>query len=187
MALQGTRFSTRDADNDNCLCKCAQMLSGGERREWGDTHAAPMGAHPGCHPATPLPPRRLVVRCLRSLQPERHLLSGPAQHPQAQRHPLAPLPGTQLLPEGHPHADTTRQLLAHRRSGRHRNRCQPGTEGGVQDKGWLQETEPSRPLQGSFSPSYIFFTLVYPIFWEPAHRGEGQWHRGCAGGTRGRR
>lgn len=30
MALQGTRFSTRDADNDNCLCKCAQMLSGGE-------------------------------------------------------------------------------------------------------------------------------------------------------------
>ncbi|NWY59430.1 ANGP4 protein, partial [Chionis minor] len=29
MVLQGTRFSTRDADNDNCLCKCAQMLSGG--------------------------------------------------------------------------------------------------------------------------------------------------------------
>ncbi|XP_071615855.1 angiopoietin-4 isoform X1 [Heliangelus exortis] len=29
LALQGTRFSTRDADNDNCLCKCAQMLSGG--------------------------------------------------------------------------------------------------------------------------------------------------------------
>ncbi|NXW45268.1 ANGP4 protein, partial [Nyctiprogne leucopyga] len=29
MAMQGTRFSTRDADNDNCLCKCAQMLSGG--------------------------------------------------------------------------------------------------------------------------------------------------------------
>ncbi|NWS62325.1 ANGP4 protein, partial [Chunga burmeisteri] len=29
MALQGTRFSTRDADNDNCVCKCAQMLSGG--------------------------------------------------------------------------------------------------------------------------------------------------------------
>ncbi|NWU72320.1 ANGP4 protein, partial [Pterocles burchelli] len=29
MALQGTRFSTRDADNDNCFCKCAQMLSGG--------------------------------------------------------------------------------------------------------------------------------------------------------------
>lgn len=35
LALQGTRFSTRDADNDNCLCKCAQMLSGGERREGG--------------------------------------------------------------------------------------------------------------------------------------------------------
>uniref|UniRef100_G1PFU0 Angiopoietin 4 n=1 Tax=Myotis lucifugus TaxID=59463 RepID=G1PFU0_MYOLU len=29
LALEGTNFSTRDADNDNCLCKCAQMLSGG--------------------------------------------------------------------------------------------------------------------------------------------------------------
>uniref|UniRef100_A0A8D0T246 Fibrinogen C-terminal domain-containing protein n=1 Tax=Sus scrofa TaxID=9823 RepID=A0A8D0T246_PIG len=29
LVLQGTNFSTRDADNDNCLCKCAQMLSGG--------------------------------------------------------------------------------------------------------------------------------------------------------------
>ncbi|NXF12266.1 ANGP4 protein, partial [Smithornis capensis] len=29
LALHGTQFSTRDADNDNCLCKCAQMLSGG--------------------------------------------------------------------------------------------------------------------------------------------------------------
>ncbi|NXV74096.1 ANGP4 protein, partial [Atlantisia rogersi] len=29
LALQGTHFSTRDHDNDNCLCKCAQMLSGG--------------------------------------------------------------------------------------------------------------------------------------------------------------
>ncbi|NXH13796.1 ANGP4 protein, partial [Bucco capensis] len=29
LAMQGTRFSTRDSDNDNCLCKCAQMLSGG--------------------------------------------------------------------------------------------------------------------------------------------------------------
>nr|XP_013806289.1 PREDICTED: angiopoietin-2-like [Apteryx mantelli mantelli] len=29
MVLQGANFSTRDADNDNCLCKCAQMLSGG--------------------------------------------------------------------------------------------------------------------------------------------------------------
>ncbi|XP_011378400.2 angiopoietin-4 [Pteropus vampyrus] len=27
LVLQGTNFSTRDADNDNCLCKCAQMLS----------------------------------------------------------------------------------------------------------------------------------------------------------------
>lgn len=30
LALQGTAFSTRDSDNDNCMCKCAQMLSGGE-------------------------------------------------------------------------------------------------------------------------------------------------------------
>ncbi|XP_075419975.1 angiopoietin-4 isoform X2 [Tenrec ecaudatus] len=29
LVLQGTNFSTRDSDNDNCLCKCAQMLSGG--------------------------------------------------------------------------------------------------------------------------------------------------------------
>ncbi|XP_062444932.1 angiopoietin-4 [Rhea pennata] len=29
MVLQGASFSTRDADHDNCLCKCAQMLSGG--------------------------------------------------------------------------------------------------------------------------------------------------------------
>lgn len=29
LILQGTNFSTRDADNDNCHCKCAQMLSGG--------------------------------------------------------------------------------------------------------------------------------------------------------------
>lgn len=182
MALQGTRFSTRDADNDNCLCKCAQMLSGGKRRG-GDTHAAPTGAHPGCHPANPLLPRRLVVRCLRSLQPERHLLSGPAQHPQAQRHPLAPLPGTQLLPEGHPHADTTRQLLAHRRSGRHRLARREGS--GRRD-GCGRLSPPGR-CREAFPPVIFFFTLVYPIFWEPAHRGEGQWHRGRARGTRGRR
>ncbi|XP_050774296.1 angiopoietin-4 [Gopherus flavomarginatus] len=29
IVLQGINFSTRDSDNDNCLCKCAQMLSGG--------------------------------------------------------------------------------------------------------------------------------------------------------------
>ncbi|NXY90349.1 ANGP4 protein, partial [Alcedo cyanopectus] len=48
MALQGTRFSTRDADNDNCLCKCAQMLSGGEQREGGGNTR--VGASSGCHP-----------------------------------------------------------------------------------------------------------------------------------------
>ncbi|XP_051000772.1 angiopoietin-4, partial [Acomys russatus] len=26
---QGTKFSTSDMDNDNCMCKCAQMMSGG--------------------------------------------------------------------------------------------------------------------------------------------------------------
>lgn len=35
LAMQGTNFSTRDADNDNCLCKCAQMLSGGEQQGLG--------------------------------------------------------------------------------------------------------------------------------------------------------
>ncbi|XP_070600469.1 LOW QUALITY PROTEIN: angiopoietin-4 [Erythrolamprus reginae] len=29
LPLQGTSFSTWDSDNDNCMCKCAQMLSGG--------------------------------------------------------------------------------------------------------------------------------------------------------------
>lgn len=29
LVLHETNFSTRDSDNDNCLCKCAQMLSGG--------------------------------------------------------------------------------------------------------------------------------------------------------------
>ncbi|MBN3284488.1 ANGP4 protein, partial [Polyodon spathula] len=29
LVLQGTSFSTRDSDNDNCLCKCALMLTGG--------------------------------------------------------------------------------------------------------------------------------------------------------------
>lgn len=123
--------------------RCSQEVS----EPGGDAHTAPTGAHPGFHPPTLLPPRRLVVRRLRPLQPERHLLPGPAQHPQAQRHPLAPLPRAQLLPEGHPHADTTRQLLARRRPA---TAPQPVPAwhggrgpGGGREKGWLGETEPS--------------------------------------------
>jgi len=117
-----------------------------------------MGAHPRCHPPTLLPPRRVVVRRLRPLQPQRHLLPGAAQHPQAQRHPLAPLPGPQLLPEGHPHADTTRQLLA--------RRCPPGTEGGGRERGWLRETEPSPPPHRRFSPIYYFLLYFFILFSE---------------------
>ncbi|KAM4842233.1 angiopoietin-4 [Thomomys bottae] len=29
LPMKGANFSTRDADNDECLCKCAQMMSGG--------------------------------------------------------------------------------------------------------------------------------------------------------------
>ncbi|NXG39761.1 ANGP4 protein, partial [Dromaius novaehollandiae] len=55
LVLQGANFSTRDADNDNCLCKCAQMLSGGEGRAGGGR-----GAHP--------PPGPPVSRPLCSLR-----------------------------------------------------------------------------------------------------------------------
>lgn len=148
LALQGTNFSTRDADNDNCLCKCAQMLSGGERGRGGPGWG-PRAAPPAPSPAPrsrPAPSRRLVVRRLRPLQPERHLLPGPAQHPQAQRHPLAPLPGPQLLAEGHPHADTARGLLARWRT------PVPAP------------TEPSRPAAGAAGelfPQLLFLTLSF--------------------------
>ncbi|KPP80249.1 hypothetical protein Z043_100122 [Scleropages formosus] len=29
MVIHGADFSTRDVDNDNCMCKCALMLTGG--------------------------------------------------------------------------------------------------------------------------------------------------------------
>lgn len=32
LILHGADFSTKDADNDNCMCKCALMLTGGESR-----------------------------------------------------------------------------------------------------------------------------------------------------------
>lgn len=39
------------------------------------------------------------------------------------------------------------------------------------EKGWLGETEPSRLLQGSFSPVTIFFTTFYPTLQDPAEKG----------------
>lgn len=30
LILHGADFSTKDADNDNCMCKCALMLTGGK-------------------------------------------------------------------------------------------------------------------------------------------------------------
>lgn len=30
LVIHGADFSTKDADNDNCLCKCALMLTGGK-------------------------------------------------------------------------------------------------------------------------------------------------------------
>ncbi|XP_005604596.1 angiopoietin-4 isoform X1 [Equus przewalskii] len=53
LVLQGTNFSTRDADNDNCLCKCAQMLSGGVCKGGGLTPAAsPTSTASTTQPAT---------------------------------------------------------------------------------------------------------------------------------------
>lgn len=31
LVLHGASFSTKDLDHDNCICKCAQMLTGGKR------------------------------------------------------------------------------------------------------------------------------------------------------------
>lgn len=30
MVIHGADFSTKDMDNDNCMCKCALMLTGGK-------------------------------------------------------------------------------------------------------------------------------------------------------------
>ncbi|EHB02341.1 Angiopoietin-1 [Heterocephalus glaber] len=35
LILHGADFSTKDADNDNCMCKCALMLTGGETLQEG--------------------------------------------------------------------------------------------------------------------------------------------------------
>ncbi len=32
MGQSGSDFSTKDIDNDKCVCKCSQMLSGGKSR-----------------------------------------------------------------------------------------------------------------------------------------------------------
>lgn len=129
--------------------RCCQEVSRG-----GGTPISTRGCPLGMPPSHPVPPRRLVVRRLRPLQPQRHLLPGPAQHPQAQRHPLAPLPGAQLLPEGHPHADTTRQLLGCQRPGR--RWCQPGTGGRVWEKGRLGRLSPPRNV----FPHFCFLLFI---------------------------
>lgn len=49
------------------------------------------------------PSPRMVVRCLWPLQSQRHLLSCSSPCAQAERHPLALLPGPQLLAACHPH------------------------------------------------------------------------------------
>lgn len=123
--------------------RCSREVSGAG----GHPHAAPTGASLRCHLPALLPSHRMVVRCLWPLQPEWHLLPSPEQHPQAQRHPLAPLPGAQLLPEGHPHDDPTQQLLT----------C---IEGGVRDKGWLGPAEMPQLLQGTFAMSYVFYSCL---------------------------
>lgn len=33
LVIHGADFSTKDMDNDNCMCKCALMLTGGKRQE----------------------------------------------------------------------------------------------------------------------------------------------------------
>ncbi|KAG2465317.1 ANGP1 protein, partial [Polypterus senegalus] len=37
MVIHGANFSTKDADNDNCICKCALMLTGGQTLERHNT------------------------------------------------------------------------------------------------------------------------------------------------------
>ncbi|GAA6095488.1 angiopoietin-1 isoform X1, partial [Tachysurus ichikawai] len=33
LVIHGADFSTKDMDNDNCMCKCALMLTGGKSQE----------------------------------------------------------------------------------------------------------------------------------------------------------
>lgn len=49
--LRSANFSTRDADNDNCLCKCSELMSGGEgtRTHLACSATPPQPASPGWH------------------------------------------------------------------------------------------------------------------------------------------
>lgn len=148
--------------------RCSREVSGAG----GHPHAAPVSASLKCHLPTLLPSHRMVVRCLWPLQPEWHLLPGPEQRPKAQRHPLAPLPGAQLLAEGHPHDDPTLQLLTG---------LQPlPALREVWDKGWLGAAKMPQLLQGTFAMSYIFLLLFIPFFRSL------RCHHGHAGGAAGR-
>lgn len=54
---------------------------------------------------------RLVVRRLRSVQPQRDVLPTEAEHKQVQRHQVVLLEGVRLLAQGHSHDDPAGRLL----------------------------------------------------------------------------